>query len=100
MKLTAGVITKKLHESKEFYTSLLNFGITYESDWFLLLHTPDNTAHIGFLTPEHPSQNSIFRPAFEGKGMFITLEVEDVEYKKMQKKGVPMAVSLCTEPWG
>lgn len=102
MKLTAGVITEKLQESKEFYTSLFNFGITFESDWFILLNTPDNSAYIGLLTPGHPSQNPIFQPAFEGKGMFITLEVEDVdeEYKKLMKKDVKVEIPLCTEPWG
>jgi hypothetical protein len=39
-KLNAGVITTKLAESKAFYTKHLGFGVTFENEFYLLLHTP------------------------------------------------------------
>ena len=37
MKLNAGIITEKLAESKAFYTQVLQFGVTFENDFYLLL---------------------------------------------------------------
>jgi len=39
MKLNAGIITTKLAETKEFYTNILDFGVTFENEFYILLHT-------------------------------------------------------------
>jgi catechol 2,3-dioxygenase-like lactoylglutathione lyase family enzyme len=102
MKLNAGIITTRLAETKKFYQEVLGFGIRYESDWFILLHTPDGKDEIAFLLPDHPSQAPVFQPAFGGKGVFLTIEVEDVdaEYQRVQSLNVPVEVALRDEPWG
>ena len=43
MKLNAGIVTEKLAESKKFYTETLGFGVTFENEFYLLLHTPGHT---------------------------------------------------------
>ncbi len=102
MKLNAGIITEKLQESKQFYTETLGFGVRFENEFYLLLHTPDQSAEISFLQPKHQSQQPIFQSAFTGKGVYLTIEVEDVDrvYQQLQKKGVPMEVEIRDEPWG
>ncbi len=102
MQLNAGIITSKLAESKAFYTEQLGFGVTFENDFYLLLHTPNRTAQLSFLLPNHPTQQAIFQPAFQGKGVYLTIEVEDVDavYDKLKKAGVEMAIDLRDEPWG
>lgn len=102
MKLNAGIITHKLEETKEFYTSVLNFGITFENDFYLLMHTPNHSAEIGFLLPNHPSQKPIFQSAFTGKGVYLTIEVDNVDevYAAIQKKGLPIEIDLRDEEWG
>jgi catechol 2,3-dioxygenase-like lactoylglutathione lyase family enzyme len=102
MKLNAGIITHRLKESKEFYTQLLGFGITFENDWFALLHTPDRSTEISFLLPNLDSQNDLFRPAFPGQGVYFTIEVEDVDavYARLTALNVPISVELRDEPWG
>ena len=40
MQLNAGIITEKLSETKAFYTNTLGFGVSFESDFYLLMHTP------------------------------------------------------------
>lgn len=102
MKLNAGVITEKLAETKDFYTNNLNFGVTFENEFYLLLHTPNKQAELSFLKPNHPTQQPLFQSAFNGKGMYLTIEVEDVDelYKKIKDKGVPIAIALRDEPWG
>lgn len=102
MKLNAGIITEKLTETKDFYINVLDFGVSFENDFYLLMHTPDKSAEISFLQPDHPSQKSIFQPPFNGKGVYLTIEVEDVDkmYQRIKDKGVAIEIEMREEPWG
>jgi catechol 2,3-dioxygenase-like lactoylglutathione lyase family enzyme len=102
MKLNAGVLTTRLAESKAFYTGNLGFGVTFENEFYLLLHTPHHEAEISFLLPNHPSQQPFFHKPFLGQGMYLTIEVDDVDsiYKELKKKGVPIKIEIRNEPWG
>lgn len=102
MKLNAGITTQKLEESKEFYTSVLGFGVTFENEFYLLLHTPDKQTNLAFLLPNHPSQQPLFHEPFAGQGMFLTIEVDDVDaiYEKIRQMGVNIDIELRDESWG
>ncbi len=102
MRLNAGIITRKLQESKAFYTEVLGFGITFENEWFALLHTPDKSTEIGFLLPSLSSQKPIFQTEFTGKGVYLTVEVDEVDkvYEQLKARGIPIKVELRDEPWG
>lgn len=102
MKLNAGIITEKLQETKKFYTEVLGFGVSFENEFYLLLHTPNNSAEISFLQPNHPSQKPIFQSAFNGNGAYLTIEVENVDviYKQLKEKRVQMEIEIRDEPWG
>lgn len=102
MKLNAGIITEKLQETKKFYTEVLDFGVSFENEFYLLLHTPDQSAEISFLQPNHPSQKTIFQSEFDGKGVYLTIEVDSVDevYKQLKEKGIQMEIEIRDEPWG
>lgn len=102
MKLNAGIVTDKLAESKAFYTEVLGFDITFESDFYLLLHTPGKESEISFLLPHHPSQQPLFRQPFQKQGVYFTIEVDNVDdvYKVMKQKNVTIEFELRDEPWG
>lgn len=102
MKLNAGIVTSKITESKKFYTEVLGFGVTFENDFYLLLHTPNKQAEISFLLPEHASQQPLFRAPFAGKGVYLTIEVDNVNevYEKMKAKKVDIKIAIRDEPWG
>lgn len=102
MKLNAGIITSKLQETKDFYSEWLGFGVTFENDFYLLMHTPNRQAEISFLLPAHPSQQPLFHDAFEGNGVYLTIEVEDVDklYRLLKNKGADIKIELRDEPWG
>ncbi|MCR6722440.1 MAG: VOC family protein [Chitinophagaceae bacterium] len=102
LSLTAGVITSNLQATKEFYTAIFGFNVVYESDWFLLMSTADGVYQISFLQPDHPSQQKIFQPAFDGRGMYFTIEVENVddEYMRLKEMGVSIEIDLREEAWG
>lgn len=102
MKLNAGVVTTKIAESKAFYTGHLGFGVTFENEFYLLLHTPGRQSEISFLLPNHPSQQPFFHKPFQGQGMYLTIEVDDVDklYQTLKRKGIPIKIELRDEPWG
>lgn len=102
MKLNAGIVTNKLAETKSFYTTVLGFGVTFENEFYLLLHTPGNEAEISFLLPNHPTQQPLFHQPFAGEGMYLTIEVEDVDnfYNDLKKKAVEIKTDIRNEPWG
>lgn len=102
MKLNAGILTEKLAESKAFYTGILGFGVTFENEFYLLLHTPGRQAELSFLLPYHPTQQPFFHPPFNGQGMYLTIEVDDVDrlYGELKQQGVEIKVDIRDEPWG
>lgn len=102
MKLNAGIITNKLAATKSFYTEVLGFGVTFENEFYLLMHTPGHTSELSFLLPDHPSQQSLFQPAFGGQGVYLTIEVDDVDklYEEIRNKGIDIKIEIRDEPWG
>lgn len=102
MKLWPGVVTEKVKESKDFYVSLFGCEVIYEGEegWFVLLQL--GNSEIGFMKPNLESQAAIFRPAFQGRGVWFAVDVEDVEaeYRRIQAMGTPIEVALRDEPWG
>jgi uncharacterized glyoxalase superfamily protein PhnB len=102
MKLNAGIITNKLTETKKFYQEVLDFGITFENEFYLLMHTPGREAELSFLLPAHPTQQPLFQSRFGGKGLYLTIEVENVDevYQRVKGKGVSIEIELRDEPWG
>lgn len=102
MKLCAGVVTTRLLETKDFYFAL-GFQVKFETDWYLLLEAPGSGDELAFLLPQMPQQAHVFRPAFDGHGLFVTVEVADVDAVHtafQQVSGLEIAVSLRDEPWG
>ena len=102
MKLNAGIITEKLTETKAFYTQILNFGIVFENEFYILMHTPNHQAEISFLLPNHPTQKPVFQKPFSGDGVYFTMEVEDVDkiYTQLKDKGVNVEIDIRNESWG
>lgn len=96
------VVTDKLIECRDFYVRLFGFRVIFEATWFVYMTSDgDHPYGIAFMTPDHPS-----RPpgpeAFNGKGMFLTLQVADAaaEFERLKKAGVEIAYPVEDEPWG
>lgn len=102
MKINAGVVTDKIEECLEFYTEHFSLEVAFQNDFYLLLAHPEQGEIISFLKPHHESQQPLFQPPFGGEGIYLTIEVDDVDawYDRMQSEGVPIAIALRDEPWG
>jgi len=103
MRLNTGIITDKLEETKSFYVNKLGFTIVWEADWFMLLATPNEADTISFLSPKHLNQElSNFREPFSGKGIYLTVEVDNVDlyFEEIKKSGIDIALNIRSEEWG
>jgi catechol 2,3-dioxygenase-like lactoylglutathione lyase family enzyme len=100
MKLWSGVVTEKIQASKDFYVRLFGCTVRYDSDWFVLLEL--DGSELGFMRPDLQSQAAVFRPAFNGRGMWIAVDVDnvDAEYERIRALGIPIEAALRDEPWG
>lgn len=102
MRLNAGILTTKLSETKSFYKENLGFKIKIENEFYLLLKTPNEKDTLSFLLPNHPTQHPFFHKPFLGEGMYLTIEIDNVDklYEEIKRKGVEIKVDLRDEPWG
>ncbi len=100
MSFYNGIVTSKLRESKEFYTKNLGFSVKFENEWFILLDRDGR--ELAFMLPDLEFQNQVFRGEYGGKGLWLTVEVDDVEveYERIQNLDVPIVVELRQEEWG
>ncbi|MEC7121141.1 MAG: VOC family protein [Pseudomonadota bacterium] len=102
MKIWSGIVTEQVQQSKDFYVNVFGCRVIYEGDdgWFVLLQLGES--ELGLMKPNLPSQAEIFRPAFQGQGIWIAIEVAnvDAEYQRLVDLGVQITVALRTEPWG
>ncbi len=103
MKVNPIITTERLIESKDFYTRSLGFQVVFESDWYVHLRADrEEGQEIAFMLPNHHTQPPIFQTPFQGKGLILLLEVDDVitEYATVKSKGVNIELELVDEPWG
>jgi catechol 2,3-dioxygenase-like lactoylglutathione lyase family enzyme len=103
MRLNTGIITDKIEETKSFYVDKLGFTILWEADWYILVATPNGADTISFLVPNHPTQElSNFRKPFNGNGIYLTIEVENVDFyfEEIKRTGIDIALDIRSEEWG
>lgn len=93
------IITDKLNEVKEFYCEVLGFSAVFESDWYIQLEKDNN--QIAFMIENSENQPNFLYDKFDGKGLVITFEYDDVDevYKNFPKKE-SILQELKDEEWG
>ena len=100
--LYAIVVTDRRVECRDFYVRWFGFQVRFEASWFVYLAaTGSHPFGLAFMAPDHPSQPP-GRDAFNGKGLLLTLQVEDAaaEFARLTAGGLAIAYPLHDEPWG
>jgi catechol 2,3-dioxygenase-like lactoylglutathione lyase family enzyme len=95
-------ITKQLNESRDFYVRWLDFEVVFEATWFVFMQSKgDRKVSFALIDEDHPSTPPSYG-AFNGRGSFLTLQVEDAEatYRKLKASNAPISYSLKREDWG
>jgi len=96
------ITTKKVKESVKFYTSIFNFEIIANLDWYVHLKHESSGMELAFMQPNHPSQGPMFKKELEGKGLILSFQVRDAkkEYNLMKQKSIEIEFDLKEEEWG
>jgi catechol 2,3-dioxygenase-like lactoylglutathione lyase family enzyme len=96
------IVTDKVAECRDFYTRRLGFRVAFEASWFVYLASAGARPFgVAFMSADHPSEPP-GSETFSGRGMFLTLQVEDAarECDRLREAGMPIAYPLRDEPWG
>ncbi len=100
------IVTSALAAARDFYVHHLGFHVVFDADWYVQLHAPrvdgGVPSELVFMSPDLTSQPFPLRSAFNGQGMIVTIEVNDVDtlYERLQEAGYEMVLELQDEPWG
>jgi len=93
-KIVPLIATSKLDEVRAFYVDKLGFTVTFDAPMYLGVRCGKNV-ELGFMRPDKC-------PAFEGGGLSICLEVEnvDAEHDRIRSLGIPVVQEPQDNPWG
>ena len=76
-RLLTNICSERLTESKDFYTSLFDFTVQYDSDWFVQLVSQSKQLELGLIDRKSDLIPADFQthPA----GCYLTLVVDDAD---------------------
>jgi catechol 2,3-dioxygenase-like lactoylglutathione lyase family enzyme len=94
-------IVADLMKAKAFYTEHFGFAVAFDNDWYLHL-TSTSGIQVGLMRPDQPTQPTMFHPAYEGRGVIFSLEVNDVDaaYAEARQASLKIVLDIRTEDWG
>jgi catechol 2,3-dioxygenase-like lactoylglutathione lyase family enzyme len=96
------ICTARPKESRDFYTRLLGFDVTFEADWYVSLRHPGEAGYeLALLDHTHPTLPEGYRtPA---QGLLLNFEVEDVDaewHRLVTREGLHPLLGLRDEDFG
>lgn len=96
------ICTERLAASRDFYTRLLGFEITFEADWYLSLRRPgDPPYELALLNHTHPTLPAAYRTPV--RGLLLNFEVTDVDAewdRLVTRAGLTPELTLRDEDFG
>jgi len=99
-RLLTNVCSKDLEKSKEFYVSLFNFNIDYDSDWFVHLRSTGSGLELGIIS--ETSEIVPEQAKGESSGVYLTFVVESVDELFLKAKRLKLNIlqAPLTTPYG
>lgn len=99
-RLLTNLCSADLAASKAFYTSLFEFNVAYDSDWFVQLAAPDTGLELGLIVEGH----EIVPAGVAGTtgGVYLTIVVDSVDavYARAQQLGLKVEQAPELMPYG
>ncbi|MGD9481940.1 VOC family protein [Streptomyces sp. TRM70308] len=95
--------TDRVAQSRDFYTRLLGFEVTFEADWYVSLRRADPARphELALLDRTHPTLPAAYREPV--RGLLLNFEVTDVdaEWERLVVRGgLKPELELRTEDFG
>src|SRR5687768_9256619 len=101
-KLYPLIITDTIKESVDFYKENFDFVAVFEQDWYVQLLHEKSGAELAFMMPNVETQPAQLHASFAGKGIVLSLEVENAtsEWQRLKDKKLDIITELRDEEWG
>lgn len=93
-RLMTNICSYDLEASKAFYTTLFDFEVGYDSDWFINLISKDSQLELGIISAKSDIVPAITNPT--AQGFYITFIVEDAD--KIHELAVESGFRIEQEP--
>ena len=96
------VTVQHLKASRDFFVRHFAMAVVFEASWVAMLADgSDGRICLGLMSSDHPSAPP-GPEIFDGHGMIMTFQVEDVSdlYARLKQAGVPLVHEPTDEPWG
>jgi len=89
-RLLTNLCSPDLEKSKAFYTSLFQFTVDFDSDWFVHLISSGRELELGLIAENHPVVPTEIAGA--SRGMYLTFVVDDVDqaFEQAKANGYPI----------
>lgn len=99
-RLITNICSERLDESKKFYTKLLQFEVTFDSDWYIQLKAKDGTMELALID----RFNDLIPIEFQlvPKGFYLTFVVENADdvHRIAQQEGFDILSAPADTSYG
>jgi catechol 2,3-dioxygenase-like lactoylglutathione lyase family enzyme len=92
------IVTAKLAECRDFWTSFLSFRPVFENEWFVYMQA--DGASIAFVSPDHPSSPPGPEPYVAGISMELEVADAAAALVELRATGREPDYPLTDEPFG
>ncbi|WP_406859333.1 VOC family protein [Streptomyces sp. HUAS MG47] len=94
--------TARLEESRDFYTRLLGFEVTFAADWYVSLRQPGEPGYeLALLDHTHPTIPEGHRVAAQGLLLNFEVPDADAEWERLVvREGLEPLLELRSEDFG
>jgi len=100
------IATNSVNQARDFYVKYFGFEAVFDAGWYVQLHGrrygSDVPLELAFMLPNNASLPPSLQHTFDGKGVFLTIEVDEVDalYEQLRDAGYVAVVEPRNEPWG
>lgn len=95
------ILSEKLLESKEFYTTYFGYSLTFETEWYVSLVNEETGNELAVLDKNHETVPESYRKNVQG--LILNIEVENVDalYQKLIiELNLPLHLDIRDEAFG
>ena len=96
------VLTPRLEETKRYYAEKAEFRVVHDLPTYLQVAASEGEGpELCFMKPD-AFPDGVARPAFEGRGLVISIPTPDADEKfaRLKERGAEVLSSPSVKPWG
>ncbi|MEC7755917.1 MULTISPECIES: VOC family protein [unclassified Roseivirga] len=86
-RMITNICSDNLSASRDFYTSLLDFAVDYDSDWFVHLISKDRQLELGIIDRTYDLVPEAFQQKPQGFYLTFVVENADIVFEKAKSQG-------------